>query len=385
MAPEVILCKRVPLEQATKSDIYSLGVVMLALLSGKDPRKMYEVDVKDPFQLHSHVVSGAKPQITVSHLITPEIKALILRCLDSNFVTRPTSREALEEFSSILLSMIPDDDAKTVWTLASGRETFKAQMKTKTVVQCLLSHLPFSAKQLEFEAGSKVNIQPKALARLVQQILSPKSDYVKFTRWAAFSKAFGPFCTEDGHPLIYNRLFRFVESRLFMGIDVLLSESEERSSTPTSLCSSSSTSSSASSSTGQRSQLGSHKLPKAFVEYSSKKDKFFLCVFNFDSGQYGSIELQPDPKSWNPLIFKALQSSSLNGSANNNNNTTTNTNTTNNYNTPTTTTNNSNTLSSSHEDLSPDWMIQQQPPPLSLYSLLFPSGRHKRSLSRNQR
>ncbi|GBC08027.1 hypothetical protein RclHR1_07880001 [Rhizophagus clarus] len=88
-APEILKCAK----YSKESDIYSMGMIMWELTSGRKPFDNFENDVTES-ELTLYIINGERPEITND---TPEcFSNLMKRCWDSNPTKRPSAKEIHE-------------------------------------------------------------------------------------------------------------------------------------------------------------------------------------------------------------------------------------------------------------------------------------------------
>lgn len=81
---------------STRSDIYSFGMTVLELISGKRP---YD-DLKNSFQVVAKVAMGAKPE-RPAEIRNDSLWALLIRCWNPEPRGRPSIQQVVEVLESI--------------------------------------------------------------------------------------------------------------------------------------------------------------------------------------------------------------------------------------------------------------------------------------------
>jgi len=92
MAPERIDPKGNPSNYDIRSDVWSLGISLIELATGKFPYNVWGT----PFEQLKQVVEEPAPRLPPNRF-TPEFENFITRCLQKNYLDRPNYNDLLND------------------------------------------------------------------------------------------------------------------------------------------------------------------------------------------------------------------------------------------------------------------------------------------------
>ncbi|RHZ51643.1 hypothetical protein Glove_476g50 [Diversispora epigaea] len=180
IAPE-LLCKK---NYTTKSDVYSLGIIMWEVITGETPFDDYEHD----FKLALDIVEGCRPKIY--EYIPHEYATLMKRCWDANPDNRPdayTINYKLEPLLELLYNEMDKQQEPTFQSNSSKSNFFHSSLtkikssqkiKTSKVYTFNISAQPRNATEEEQEAYETKQFDFKISDEIEQLFLNNVDDKV---------------------------------------------------------------------------------------------------------------------------------------------------------------------------------------------------------------
>ncbi|RHZ59701.1 hypothetical protein Glove_362g31 [Diversispora epigaea] len=123
MAPE-LLCKR---DYTTKSDVYSLGIIMWEVITGETPFSDHEF-ISD-FKFALAIINGCRP--TIYKYIPYEYATLMKQCWDANPDNRPDAETVYDKFKSLIQSLYMDKQQEPTIQSNSSKSKISQSSLTK--------------------------------------------------------------------------------------------------------------------------------------------------------------------------------------------------------------------------------------------------------------
>lgn len=202
MAPEVMLGQ----ETNEKRDVYSFGIILWELLTGKVPYSEYK-NWKD-FK-HAVCIEGARPTIPET---IPSLEYLIRRCWDHNYRNRPSFSEIIFRINEVLVEcVIREEAARRFWktnfladnaNLELREEISWVEFQEIIRDDLKLSHGPQDQARLKALEGIVVDNSPHAFRAATRTSMGPYVTMESFDTaviWFGnfFDEKVGRACLDD--------------------------------------------------------------------------------------------------------------------------------------------------------------------------------------------